>query len=69
MVRGSDDALAAALAALSPSRRAAVVLRYFADLPYERIGAAMDCRTATARSHVRRGLADLRTALAQKGGW
>ena len=39
-----------ALAALSPERRAAVVLRFYDDLDYAAIAAAMGCRTATART-------------------
>jgi RNA polymerase sigma factor (sigma-70 family) len=59
------DALAVrqALMAMSPKRRAALVLRYYADLPHDEIAATLGCRTATARSLVRRGLDDLRGAL------
>jgi RNA polymerase sigma factor (sigma-70 family) len=52
-----------ALAALSPERRAALVLRFYEDLDYAAIAAAMGCRLATARTRVHRGLADLRKEL------
>lgn len=52
-----------ALMAMSARRRAAVVLRFYADLPHEQIADALGCRTATARSLVHRGLEDLRGAL------
>ena len=52
-----------ALMTMSSRRRAAVVLRYYHDLPHDEIADALGCRTATARSLVRRGLNDLRGAL------
>jgi RNA polymerase sigma factor (sigma-70 family) len=52
-----------ALAALRPERRAAIVLRFYEDLSYDEIAMAMGCRTATARTRVHRGLADLRKDL------
>ncbi len=39
-----------ALAALSPERRAALVLRFYEDLGHEEIAAAMGCRVGTART-------------------
>lgn len=59
------DAIAVrrALMAMTPRRRAAVVLRYYADLSHEAIADTLGCRPATARSLVRRGLDDLRGAL------
>ena len=54
-----------ALAALAPERRAALVLRFYEDLDYAAIAAAMGCRVATARTRVHRGLADLRKELAR----
>ncbi|SHN35092.1 SigE family RNA polymerase sigma factor [Cryptosporangium aurantiacum] len=68
-----DDALAAVdsaavvrqvLAGLPPKQRAAVVLRYVADLPDEEIGRLLDCTPQTVRSQVSRGLAALRRQLA-----
>lgn len=52
-----------ALMTMGSRRRAAVVLRYYHDLPHDEIADALGCRTATARSLVRRGLNDLRGAL------
>lgn len=48
---------------LPPDQRAAVVLRFFHDLSYRQIAAILDCREATARSHVHRALTKLRTRL------
>lgn len=56
-------AVRAALGELSETQREAVVLRFFADLTYEQIGDHMACPTQTAATHVRRGLARLRTVL------
>jgi RNA polymerase sigma factor (sigma-70 family) len=53
-------AMRRALLAMSPNRRAAVVLRYYADLTHDDIAAVLGCRPATARSLVRRGLDELR---------
>lgn len=52
-----------ALDALTPERRAALVLRFYEDLSHEEIAAAMGCRVATARTRVHRALADLRKEL------
>jgi RNA polymerase sigma-70 factor (sigma-E family) len=54
---------------LLPARqRAALVLRYFHDLPDEEIGAALGCQLGTVRSLISRGLAALRDqATAQDG--
>ena len=48
---------------LPPQQRAAVVLRFYQDLSFAEIGAALGCPEATARSHVHRALAALRTRL------
>lgn len=52
-----------ALADLPVKQRTAIVLRYLCDLPDTEIADILDCRRATVRSLVQRGLADLRTAL------
>jgi RNA polymerase sigma-70 factor (sigma-E family) len=52
-----------ALAGLTYRQRAAVVLRYYADLPDEDIADALGCRPATVRSLVHRGLAQLREVI------
>lgn len=45
---------------LPPRQRAAVVLRYFFDLPYEAISAELGITTASARSSIARALITLR---------
>ena len=52
-----------ALDRLPFAQRAAIVLRYFVDVPDDAIAAALGCRPATVRSHLRRGIANLREAL------
>ena len=52
-----------ALATLSERRRTAVVLRYFLDLDDGEIAEILDCRQATVRSLVHRGLTQLRKEL------
>jgi RNA polymerase sigma-70 factor (sigma-E family) len=49
------------LRALPPRPRAALVMRYLYDLPDAEIAAALDCRIATVRSLVSRGIATMRT--------
>ena len=49
-----------ALAALPYRQRAALVLRFYEDLPDDEIGTALGCRPATVRSLVHRGLLQLR---------
>lgn len=55
--------LEAALAQLSPKQRAAVVLRYYEDLPEAQVAQALGCPVGTARSHASRGVARLRQIL------
>jgi RNA polymerase sigma-70 factor (sigma-E family) len=50
----------AALAALSARQRAALVLRYYEDLPDHQIATLLGCREASVRSLTSRGLAALR---------
>src|SRR5262249_59682390 len=50
----------AALGALSARQRAALVLRYYEDLPDHQIAILLGCREATVRSLASRGLAGLR---------
>lgn len=45
---------------LSPDQRAAVVLRFYQDLSFAEIAAALGCRESTARSHVHRAVLALR---------
>jgi len=58
----SDDAgvLGAALATLPYRQRAALVLRYYSDLPDADIAVALGCRPGTVASLVHRGLQRLR---------
>ena len=59
---GADE-LDDALAALSDRQRAAVVLRYYGDLPDADIARALRCREGTVRSLISRALADLRKVI------
>lgn len=52
-----------ALGALPIKQRSAIVLRYLCDLPDEEIASTLGCRRATVRSHVQRGLSQLREVL------
>lgn len=57
------DELWSALAHLNPERRAVLVLRFYEDLPYDRIAEILECPVGTVRSRIHRGLADLREEL------
>lgn len=57
------DELWTQLARLSPRRRAALVLRYYEDLPIDDIARLLDCRPGTVSSLLHRGLADLRKVI------
>jgi RNA polymerase sigma-70 factor (sigma-E family) len=57
-----DPAVAAAVAALPPRQRAAVVLRYYADLSEAEIAAALGCAPGTVKSQ----LSKARTTLAAR---
>ena len=48
---------------LPAPQRAAVVLRFYEDLSFAEIGAALGCPEATARSHVHRALTAMRARL------
>ncbi|MFF7446527.1 MULTISPECIES: SigE family RNA polymerase sigma factor [unclassified Streptomyces] len=52
--------LEAMLASLPPRQRAAVVLRYYQDLPEQQVAEVLDCPLGTARSLTARGVARLR---------
>jgi RNA polymerase sigma-70 factor (sigma-E family) len=56
---GADE-LWDALAVLTDRQRAAIVLRFYLDLPDADIAAALGCREATVRTSVHRALAKLR---------
>lgn len=57
------DELEDALAKLPARQRAAVVLRYYGDLPDADIARALRCRPGTVRSLIHRALADLRKVI------
>lgn len=52
-----------ALGRLRPDRRAVLALRFYEDLPHDRIAELLGCSPATVRSRMRRALADLRKEL------
>jgi RNA polymerase sigma-70 factor (sigma-E family) len=64
-VKDPDDVLADVIARLKPKRRAAVVLRYYLDLPQAEIAEVLGVRPGTVKSLLHRALAELRTALAE----
>ena len=57
------DAILRVVAGLPPRQRAAVVLRYYEDLPDDEIADLIGCRPVTVRSLISRALATLRTKL------
>ncbi|MGM1062254.1 SigE family RNA polymerase sigma factor [Saccharothrix sp. Mg75] len=61
--RAERDAMIRRLAGLPRKQRAAVVLRYYADLPDADIAAELGCRVSTVRSQISRALATLRIDL------
>jgi RNA polymerase sigma-70 factor (sigma-E family) len=62
------DQLRTEIAKLSPKVRAALVLRYFEDLPDADIAELLSCRAVTVRGYIHRGLAALRIELAPNPG-
>jgi RNA polymerase sigma-70 factor (sigma-E family) len=63
VAQAERDAVWKLCAALPTKQRAAVVLRYYEDLPDARIAEILDCSPATVRSQIHRALATLRTTL------
>ena len=61
LTRSVVNEVRAAVAALPPRQREAVVLRFWLDLSYEEVAAAMGVRTGTAKSQVSRALEALRS--------
>jgi RNA polymerase sigma-70 factor (sigma-E family) len=55
------DAVWAELAGLPRQQRAVLVLRYYEDLPDDRIAELIGCAPATVRAHASRALATLRS--------
>ncbi len=63
---GDRDLVWRLLRTLPERQRAALVLRYFHDLPDDEIAAALECRAGTVRSLISRGLSALKEQV--KGG-
>ena len=63
--RGVDDraALNGSLRMLPSRQRAAIVLRYYLDLPDTDIAAELGCTRGAVRSYISRGLAALRITI------
>jgi len=57
---GDRDALVQEVRGLPPRQRAAIALRYFADLDDQQVADALGCSVSTARSQISRGLEKLR---------
>ena len=55
-----------ALLALSPRKRAAVVLRFYEDMSFDEVARALGCAPATARSLVRRAMNEMRGAIDER---
>ena len=60
---GLDGELWGRVANLPNGQRAAIALRFAADLPYREIGEALECSEAAARRRVHDGLAALRAGI------
>jgi DNA-directed RNA polymerase specialized sigma24 family protein len=52
-----------AVGKLTPRRRAAIVLRYYADLPLADIAGILGCTTGTVKSLIHRGIAQLKDVI------
>ncbi|MFF0268927.1 SigE family RNA polymerase sigma factor [Kribbella sp. NPDC004536] len=63
VAQAEHDAVWALCATLPAKQRAAVVLRYYEDLPDAEIAVILECSPATVRSQIHRALASLRTTL------
>ena len=62
----SSQQLAAALERLSPVQRRVLLLRYYGQMSFAEIAAAIDCPLNTTLSHCRRALETLRKLLVEK---
>jgi RNA polymerase sigma-70 factor (ECF subfamily) len=60
---GPGEAVVAALATLSPTQRACVVLRYLYDLPEQEVARELGMRHGTVKAHLAKGRERLREAL------
>ena len=59
----APDEMWDALATLQDRQRVAIVLRFYEDMPDERIAEILDCRPATVRTAIHRGLRSLRRVI------
>jgi len=59
----TEELIRSALADLPYRQRAAIVLRFYEDLPEKRIAELLRCRPGTVKSLVSRGLASLRAEI------
>jgi RNA polymerase sigma-70 factor (sigma-E family) len=59
-------AIRAAVLSLPPRQRAALVLRFFADLPVDEVARAMDCAPGTVKSLTAKAIDSLRTRLGRE---
>jgi RNA polymerase sigma factor (sigma-70 family) len=59
----APDEMWDALATLKDRQRVAIVLRFYEDLPDERIAEILGCRPATVRTAIHRGLRSLRRVI------
>ena len=62
-VAAGIDETWSALQHLSSRRRAAIVLRFYVDLPLAEIARILGCRTGTVKSMLHRGLAELKEVI------
>lgn len=62
---GEVDETLAALARLRPRQRAALVLRFYADLSEAEIASTLGCRPGTVKSLISRGLAELKETISR----
>lgn len=61
------SAVQRALAALPPARRQLIMLAFFGDLTHEELATRLSLPLGTVKSHLRRGLTQLRASLALEG--
>ena len=65
---GERDALWRAMRGLSQRQRAAIVLRFYEDLPEQRVAELLRCRPGTVKSLVSRGLRTMRDEMRGETG-
>ncbi|MBI3648606.1 MAG: SigE family RNA polymerase sigma factor [Actinobacteria bacterium] len=63
---GSEVDVLSALQALTPAERSAVVLRFYADLPYEQVADALHKKPGTVRALTSRGVSRMRQLLGEE---